>query len=287
LGLARAADPDLAQWIEEFVTFPNGMVDRITPATSDRERTITRDTFGIEDAAPVFCEPFRQWVLEDNFANGRPEFEAVGVTMTDSVHDYEAMKIRVLNGGHAIIAYPAGLAGIAFVHDAMTTPEIEAFLRKVIAKDVAPNVASVGGQCPEDYLEQTITRFKNPGVADTVARLCFDGTNRQPKFIVPAIRDMLATGVTPEGLALCSALWCRYCSGADDLGQTVPPNDPNWEALAKAAEAAKTSPLVWLEQEEIYGDLRQSVEFCDAFSRAYSNVQNLGALGAIRFYLAS
>lgn len=285
LGLARQADSALAVWIEEYVTFPNGMVDRITPATSARERDLLRDKFGVEDASPVFCEPFRQWVLEDNFANGRPAFEAVGVTMTDSVHDYEAMKIRVLNGGHAIIAYPAGLAGIGFVHDAMNTPEIEAFLRKVIDEDVAPNVASVGGQSPHDYLEQTIIRFKNPGVADTVSRLCLDGSNRQPKFIVPAIRDRLAQGETPEGLALCTALWCHYCAGSDDSGTTIPPNDPNWEVLTETAQKAADNPLVWLEQGDIYGDLAHSAPFRDAFIRAHKNIKKIGTIQAIKFYL--
>ena len=125
LGLARAANPALADWIEAHVTFPNGMVDRITPATSEREISALRDNFGIEDSAPVFCEPFRQWVLEDAFAAGRPNWEAAGVTVTNNVHDYEAMKIRVLNGGHAIIAYAGGLAEIEFVHDAMANPVVD------------------------------------------------------------------------------------------------------------------------------------------------------------------
>ncbi|MFT4959695.1 MAG: mannitol 2-dehydrogenase [Paracoccaceae bacterium] len=132
------------------------------------------------------------------------------------------MKIRVLNGGHAIIAYPAALAGVEYVHDAMNVPEIEAFLRKVILDDVAPNVKPVGDQTPQAYMAQTIKRFNNPGVADTIARLCLDGANRQPKFIVPSIRDRLAAGHTPYGLALCCAFWCLYRVGVDDQGQMIP-----------------------------------------------------------------
>lgn len=285
LGVAQGQNPDLAAWIADNVTFPNGMVDRITPATSDRERAILRRDFGIKDASPVFCEPFRQWVLEDNFANGRPEFEAAGVTMTDSVHDFEAMKIRVLNGGHAIIAYPAALAGVEYVHDAMNVPEIEAFLRKVIQDDVAPSVKPVGGQTPEAYMAQTVKRFKNPGVADTITRLCLDGTNRQPKFIVPSIRDRLAAGRTPYGLALCCAFWCQYCTGVDDQGQPIAANDANWDALSAAAKAATANPLVWLEQDDIYGNLRQSEDFCQAFTAALKSVKDGGALAAIRAYL--
>lgn len=287
MGLARESDAELAKWIADNVTFPNGMVDRITPATSDRERQILQENFGLVDASPVFCEPFRQWVLEDNFANGRPEFEAAGVTMTSSVHDYENMKIRVLNGGHAIIAYSAGLAGIEYVHDAMNQPEIEAFLKKVIHDDVAPNVAPVGGQTPLTYLDQSIARFKNPSVADTISRLCLDGSNRQPKFIIPAIRDQLAKGIVPKGLALCSAMWCHYCSGEGDGGDIATAGDPNWDALHTAAIRAKETPSEWLQQHDIYGDLISSELFCEAFSHAHAKVRNYGSIGAIRNYLTS
>ena len=287
LGLAQAADKDLAAWIKDNVTFPNGMVDRITPATTDRERSLLLENFGIEDVSPVFCEPFRQWVLEDKFANGRPELDAVGVTLTPDVHDYEAMKIRVLNGGHAIIAYPGGLAGVEFVHDAMQVPEIEGFLRKSITDDILPNVKSIVGQDSVTYMNQTIERFKNPGVGDTISRLCLDGSNRQPKFIVPSVRDVLASGRAPAGLALASALWCCYCGGVADDGSVIPPNDPNWADLTAVAKNAETDPLVWLEQDHIYGDLRTSEQFCAAFAAAHASVRTNGALGALRHYLAS
>lgn len=285
MGVANGDDTGLSAWIEDNVTFPNAMVDRITPATTNRERALLMEHFNIEDASPVFCEPFRQWVLEDSFANGRPEYEAVGVILTPNVHDYEAMKIRILNGGHAIIAYPAGLAGVEFVHDAMAVPEIEAFLKKTITQDVLPNVKSIEGQDPEEYLLQTIERFKNPGVGDTVSRLCLDGSNRQPKFIVPAIRDMLKSGRTPTGLALCSALWCRYCAGVADDGTPIPANDPNWAAMNLVAQNALTNPLVWLEQKDIYGDLRSSTDFCAAFEYAHALINTHGALGAVHSYL--
>ncbi len=285
LGLARATDADLAAWIADNVTFPNGMVDRITPATSESQIRMLRDEFGIEDAAPVFCEPFRQWVLEDAFAAGRPDWDAAGVTLTSNVHDYEAMKIRVLNGGHAIIAYAGGLAGIEFVHDAMQHPVIEAFLRKTEARDVLPDVKPVGDLSPAGYLDLTVERFRNPGVADTITRLCFDGSNRQPKFILPSVRDALARGHDPQGLALVSALWCRYCLGRTDAGAPIGPNDPNWDALKAAARRAESDPLAWLDQAEIYGDLRHSRRFCDGFAAAHRGIAESGAIGALEHYL--
>lgn len=285
LGLARAANPALADWIEAHVTFPNGMVDRITPATSEREITALRDNFGIEDSAPVFCEPFRQWVLEDAFAAGRPNWEAAGVTVTNNVHDYEAMKIRVLNGGHAIIAYAGGLAGIEYVHDAMANPVIDSFLRMVEARDVLPHVKPVGTLSPGQYLDQTIGRFRNPGVADTITRLCLDGSNRQPKFILPSVRDSLSAGQDAKGLAMVSALWCRYCLGQTDAGAKIAPNDPNWNALQAAAQRTQTDPFAWLDQQEIYGDLRESKAFCDAFASAHNEIKRAGAIGALEEYL--
>jgi len=136
-GLARLSDPALADWIASNVAFPNGMVDRITPATGPRERAMAQ-AFGLDDPVPVTCEPFRQWVLEDNFPQGRPALEKVGVTLTPHVHAYELMKIRILNGGHATIAYPGGLLDIEYVHEAMAHPLIRGFLDKVETEEVIP-----------------------------------------------------------------------------------------------------------------------------------------------------
>ena len=139
-GLAELGDPDFARWICSNVAFPNSMVDRITPATTDRERAILREKCGLEDNWPVFCEEFRQWVVEDKFPAGRPALETVGVTFTSDVSPYELMKIRILNGGHAAIAYPAGLLDIHFVHEAMADEQIRAFLEKLTKSEIQPVV---------------------------------------------------------------------------------------------------------------------------------------------------
>ena len=237
LGLARLSDPQFADWIAANVAFPNGMVDRITPATGPRERELAAQ-FGLNDPVPVTCEPFRQWVLEDNFPMGRPALEKVGVTFTDHLHAYEAMKIRILNGGHAIIAYPSALMDLTLVHEAMAHPVIRAFLLKVERDEIVPYVPPVPGTDLNQYLAQIVERFSNPAIADTTARLCLDGTNRQPKFIVPSLRDNLAAGQMPDGLILLSALWCRYCQGQTDSGKVIPPNDPEWTRLQSCARAA-------------------------------------------------
>ncbi|WP_108258223.1 mannitol dehydrogenase family protein [Mangrovicoccus ximenensis] len=275
-GLARLSDPALADWIEANVAFPNSMVDRITPATTERERGILRDEFGLEDGWPVFCEGFTQWVMEDNFPLGRPPLEKAGVQFVPDVAPYELMKLRILNGGHAVIAYPAGLMDIHFVHEAMEHPLIRGFLRKLEETEIIPNVPPVPDTSLAGYFDLIETRFSNPKIGDTVRRLCLDGSNRQPKFILPTLRDALASGGPIEGLALECALWCRYCAGVTDSGAAIAPNDPNWDSLAAVAQEAQSRPQAWLGQKAIYGDLAGNARFAEAFAR---NLQALGKDG--------
>ena len=284
VGLARLSDPGLADWIAENVAFPNGMVDRITPGTGPRERALAA-SFGLDDPVPVTCEPFRQWVLEDNFPTGRPALEAVGVTFTPHVHAYEAMKIRILNGGHATIAYPGGLLDIEYVHEAMAHPMILGFLNKLEITEIIPTIAPVPNTDLTAYYAKIVERFSNPEVADTERRLCLDGSNRQPKFIVPPLRDALAQGQKAEGLALVSALWCRYCAGVSDNGRPIAPNDPNWEALQACAIAAQSSPQAWLEQRMIYGDLADHPTFPATFAAQLALLRDKGCEAALRAYI--
>lgn len=285
-GVARLSDPALAEWIESSVAFPNGMVDRITPATGDRERRICRDDYGIDDAWPVFCEGFRQWVLEDKFPAGRPALEKVGVQFVADVTPYEMMKIRILNGGHAIIAYPGGLMDIEFVHEAMQHPLIRAFLEKVERDEIIPVVPPVPDTNLEAYFLQTAERFANPKIGDTVRRLCLDGSNRQPKFIIPSIADNLARGRSIEGLALESALWCRYCYGVTDSGAEIAPNDPNWDRMQATARLAKDDPGAWLAMSDIYGDVGQAASFRTAFGTWLARLWATGATATLQHYLA-
>lgn len=285
VGLARLMEADLADWIAANVAFPNGMVDRITPATGDRERGITRDTFGVDDGWPVFCEGYLQWVLEDTFTAGRPPLEEVGVQFVPDVSPYELMKIRILNGGHAIIAYPGGLLGIEFVHEAMQHPLILGFLAKVEREEIIPGVPPVPNTDLGAYYDLIETRFANPKIADTERRLCLDGSNRQPKFIIPSIADALARGGKIMGLALESALWCRYCAGVDEAGREIAPNDPNWDTLVPVAQAAKTRPQAWLDQEAIYGALGRDARFTTAFATALNALYAQGVEATLTAYL--
>jgi mannitol 2-dehydrogenase len=284
-GLADLIDPGLAGFIRERVAFPDSMVDRITPATSDRERRILEERFGIRDNWPVFCEPFRQWVIEDHFPSGRPALEVVGVTFTDTVAAFELMKIRILNGGHATIAYPAGLLGIHFVHEAMADPQVRGFLDRLETEEIIPCVPPVPGVDLGSYYRLVAGRFANPDVGDTIPRLCQDGSNRQPKFILPSTRDRLRMGADVTGLALESALWCRYCAATTDAGAPFSLDDPNAARLTQAARAAKEDPGAFLALRDIFGDVADSPVFRDRFETALRSLWRDGTRATLQAYL--
>lgn len=285
IGVARLVDETLADWVRDNVAFPNSMVDRITPATTDRERGILAAAFGVDDNWPVFCEPFKQWVMEDRFTDGRPALEKVGVQFVHDVAPFELMKIRILNGGHATIAYPAGLMDIHFVHEAMENPLVRAFLAKLEREEIMPTVPPVPGVVLEEYCQLIERRFSNPKIGDTVRRLCLDGSNRQPKFIIPTIADRLKAGGGMTGLALESALWCRYCFGTTDSGAVIEPNDPNWTRLQATATAAKDMPQAWLAMEDIYGEVGKSAPFAAAFAHGLEALWTLGTRETLTRYL--
>jgi mannitol 2-dehydrogenase len=285
-GLAEMFDPGLARFVRGEVAFPNGMVDRITPATSERERTKLAEDFGIADQRPVFCEAFRQWVLEDHFPTGRPALEEVGVQFVADVDPFEQMKISILNGGHAAIAYPAGLLGIHFVHDAMADRQIAAFLRRLEEREIIPTLAPVPGTDLLAYFDTIERRFANPKIADTIPRLCLDGFSRQPKFILPTAAARLAAGGSVDGLALVSALWARYCYGETEAGATIPPNDNQWDRLTKQARLARSDPKAWLAMRDVFGELAADARYVAAFSAALTSLWAKGVRATLDAYLA-
>lgn len=254
LGLAQIMDADLHAWVAAHVAFPNSMVDCITPGTSPREIAMVRDTFGIDDAAPVACEPFRQWVMEDTFPLGRPALEEVGVTFVDDVAPFETMKLRILNAGHAAIAYPGALLGHEFVHDAMADPDVAGWLTHLMKSDVIPVLPAIAGVDFGAYLAMCHERFGNPRVGDTIARLCQDGSNRQPKFVLPTVHDARAAGSRTHALALEVALWCRYCATA--APGTL--DDPRADLLAPAA---REGAAAFLALGDVFGTLGAAPDF--------------------------
>ncbi|MBY3066940.1 mannitol dehydrogenase family protein [Rhizobium laguerreae] len=285
VGTAALSDPAFADWIRANVAFPNAMVDRITPATSQREIDFLRDNFQIEDSWPVYCEEFKQWVLEDKFTAGRPALEKVGVTFVADVTPYEHMKIRILNGGHAAIAYPAALMDIHYVHDSMEDPLIRAFLAKLEKDEIIPIVPPVPNTSLADYFALIEHRLLNPKIADTIPRLAQDGSNRQPKFILPSTLDNLRQGRDVVGLALVSALWCRYFAGTTDSGKDIVFNDASAERLHAAALKAKDDPSAFLVFDDIFGDVAKSELFRKRFAHALKTLWEKGTRETLQLYL--
>lgn len=284
-GFAAALSPETGAWVTGNVACPNGMVDCITPATGERERQLVRDRFGLSDAAPVVCEPFRQWVLEDHFPAGRPALERVGVEFVEDVAPYELMKLRILNGGHAAIAYPGALLGHHFVHDAMADPLIRAYLRKLEKEEILPTVPQIPGVSFDAYLDTVMERFSNPAVGDTIPRLCLDGSNRQPKFILPAIQERLAEGLPVAGLALETALWCRYCLGHNEDGAAHVIEDGSAALLqAWARDVFEAAPEAAV-MPDLFGPLATHPDFLAAFRHAVARISADGVAATLKSYI--
>ncbi|MDR3688322.1 MAG: mannitol dehydrogenase family protein [Fimbriimonas sp.] len=287
LSFAELCNPGLAEWISQNVAFPNCMVDRITPATTDADREMVRTEFGIDDAWPVVCEPFRQWVVEDNFCNGRPSWERVGAQMTHNVHPYEAMKIRLLNGSHSAMAYLGYLAGFTYIHEVMADMEFQTYIQRLMDEEVTPILMPVPGVDLEQYKATLIERFANPNIGDQVARICMDGSNKLPKFIFPTAEEQLARAGQTHFLALAVASWCRFLNGTDEKGYEISLDDPRAETLRGAAIAGGHKADKLFAMEEVFGSLGTSKEFINQVNKALQSLYDMGARKTLRRYLAS
>lgn len=287
VGLARLSDPDLADWIDANCTFPNSMVDCIVPATGPNELDLVRDHFGIADRAPVTHENFRQWVIEDDFCAGRPDWDKVGATFSERVHDYETMKLRILNAGHQLLANAGELLSVETISGCMEHKKIRGFFGKVQRDEIEPQVHPVPGMTPADYIDLIERRFSNPKIVDTTRRVAFDGSSRHAGFLLPMVRERLQSGGSIQGLALAEALWARMCTGTREDGSAIAANDPIWDSLTLAAKAAKDDPSAWLAQEQIYGDLGKNDVFAAAFASWLDTIWSRGTEAALDLYVSA
>lgn len=258
---AGAFDTELADWINTNVAFPNSMVDRITPVTTDEDRAYVREMYGINDAWPVMCEPFTQWVLEDNFTCGRPPYEEVGVQIVDDVVPYELMKLRLLNATHQGMAYFGMLLGYTYVHEAVADLRIERFLRDYL-EEARATLPPIPGVDVDDYIEQLFVRYRNEAIADTLARLAVDASDRIPKFALPAVRDNLAAGRPVQYGAMLVASWAEYLRTAEPESVVDTMRDTLHAHLAKGS---------FLECEEVFGDLGANEVFRETYLKYRSN----------------
>src|SRR5215213_6955223 len=280
-AVAGIEDPGLAEWISDHVSFPSTMVDRITPITTDEDRAVLRERFGVEDRWPVVCEPFAQWVVEDDFPAGRPGYEEVDVQVVADVLPYELMKVRLLNGSHQALGYFAALCGYELVHEAAQDELIRRFLRDYMREEVAPTLAPVAGVDLDGYQAELIERFSNPAVRDTVARLCEASSDRIPAFVLPAIRDQLASGGEIRRSAAVVASWARYAEGTDDQGKAIQVVDRRAEALSRRARRQRDDPNAFLEDRELFDGLPDDERFMQSYREALASLHANGARATI------
>ena len=275
IGIAKNINKDLSDWILENCTFPNSMVDCIVPSTGERELELVKK-IGINDSVPVVHENFRQWVVEDKFCAGRPNWEDVGVQFSSKVHQYEEQKIRILNAGHQIIANAAELLSIDTIDKAMKHEGIYSFLKKVMKEEIIPHVNPLPDLSPEKYFESILNRFLNPEIKDTTRRVAFDGSSRHSLFLVPSINDSIKNKMPLKGLALVQALWAKMCQGVREDNSMIENNDPIWETLNTYAIDTKNNPLKWFDLKEVYGNLDHDQSFKELFINWFNSLEELG-----------
>jgi mannitol 2-dehydrogenase len=276
-AFARLRDPDLAAWVEAEVCFPNSMVDRITPVTTDADRAEVQDRFGIEDQWPVVCEPYAQWVLEDAFGAGRPPYADAGVQVVDHVESYELMKLRLLNGSHQALAYFAYLCGYRLVHEAAQDPLFQAFLLGYMNEEATPTLPPVPGVDLTEYKHTLIERFSNPQVRDTIARLCAESSDRIPKWLLPVVHQQLATGGEIRHSAAVVASWARYAEGVDEAGEPIEVVDRLRDSLMSLARRQREDPLVFVANRDLFGDLADQERFATAYTSTLVSLHQRGA----------
>lgn len=274
---AERVHPGLAEWMDANTRFPNSMVDRITPVTTPEVIATLESEFGIEDGWPVAAEPFTSWVLEDSFSDGRPPFEDVDVLLVDDVTPYELMKLRLLNASHQALCYFAYLAGYRLVHDAAGDPLFAEFLLDYMDSEATPTLLPVPGIDLPDYKRTLIERFANPGVRDTVARLCFGSSDRIPKWLLPVIRINLDKGDPIRLAAAVVASWARYDEGVDEEGQPIDVQDQLADTLVPLAKSQRDNPTAFIENTDVFGDLAEQSRFVDAYLWALDKLHSDGA----------
>lgn len=282
LQFADSVDAETAAWIRTNVSFPNCMVDRITPAPNDATVALARDEFGIDDPCAVASESFIQWILEDNFINGRPALETVGVQFVDDVTPYEKMKVRLLNGSHSALSYLSYLMGYREVDAAMADPLVREFVQRYMDDDVTPSVPTVPGVDLVQYKRTLIERFSNPAISDKIQRLAMDGSQKIPNAIVPPIEFQLDNGGSIRYLAFALAAWYRYLRAIDEEGAPIEITDPMADELTARAKVNPDAPMHLIAVQEIFGPaLSANQTLITAVTEALEAIETMGTRNAL------
>lgn len=267
LAFADRQDPELATWISDTVCFPNAMVDRITPATTPDDIEYLKTTVGVGDQWPVTCEPFCQWVIEDNFSNNRPQWEKVGAQFVPDVTPYEKMKIRLLNAGHSVLGLLGSIHGHTTIDGTVTDPLFAKYLRAFMDIEATPVLDAVDGVDLEAYKDSLIQRFGNPNIKDSLSRICLESSAKLPKFLIATINENLASGGSIKYATLVIAAWCYYSDkGLSRHGVELDIVDELKGELHQAAVKTEDEALSFLNLKSIFGDLSTHQRFTSLYA---------------------
>ncbi|GAB3593525.1 Mannitol 2-dehydrogenase [Corynebacterium faecale] len=291
MAFADSVSPQLGAWVADNVRFPNSMVDRITPETTDADRADVLAT-GYEDAWPVVAEDFTQWVLENTFTAdpdgtiGRPAFEQAGVQVVADVEPYELLKLRLLNASHQGLCYFGYLAGHRMVDEVMSDRRFRDFLLAYMEREATPTLQALPDVDLDSYRHQLIARFGNASVKDTVARLCAESSDRIPKWLLPVIQENLANGGEIRLSAAIVASWARYAEGIDEDGQPITVVDRLVDRVRENASRNHEDVLAFLRDRGLFGDLIDSPDFTAAYTEALTSLHEHGAEATLDMLLA-
>jgi mannitol-1-phosphate/altronate dehydrogenase len=283
LGMAQKRDPALAEWIDSHVSFPGTLVDRIVPAATEASLAEITKELGVEDPCAISCEPFIQWVVEDNFVAGRPAWEVAGVQMVQDVLPWEQMKLRMLNGSHSFLAYLGYLAGYAHINECMEDTAFREAARRLMLNEQAPTLRIKDVDLTA-YADSLLERFANPALQHRTWQIAMDGSQKLPQRMLDGIRIHLERKTAWPLLALGVAGWIRYVSGTDERGDAIDVRDPLSDKIrtlvAASSDAERVNALLGLS--EIFGhDLAQNSIFVEAISQAYQRIARHGARQAV------
>ncbi len=276
LAYIQLAAPELLSWVAEHISFPNAMVDRITPVTSLEAIKQLRQQFGVDDAWPVVCEPFCQWVIEDHFVNGRPEWNLAGAQFVADVHPYEKMKIRLVNGGHVALGFTGYLHGYGFVYEAMANPALFQFVQDFLNEEVTPILDDVPGIDIAGYKKTLLQRFANPNIKDQLTRIISESSAKIPKFLLPTIHEQLAKNVIMKRAALILAAWCHYLELTGTSASNHVQDEMKKVLIEKATASVHNDPLAFLKIESIFGKLTSEKTFAESYLFYLDNIRKDG-----------
>lgn len=285
IELARRIDPQLAQWIDDQVSFPGTMIDRIVPATTETDLANFEEQYGYRDEGLVMAEPFSQWVIEDDFCSGRPTWEEVGALLVKDVDRYETMKLRLLNGSHSLLAYGGYLAGYSTIYQVMQDGDFVALARRFMA------TAATTLTAPENfdiaaYQQQLLERFANPGLQHRTWQIAMDGSQKIPQRWLHTLRDVICKEGDVRLFAFALAAWIQYVSGTDEKGQRIDVSDPLAPQLSALHQqnVGDYCALVnaFFAIEEVFGDdLRKNTNLIEHTTLCLQTISTQGVKAAL------